>query len=101
MRELAQSKHADKFVARMPDGMRGRLQKYASKHLISMNAAAIQAIESFLDKHEELNTILAGVRLCKAALERERSEVANLRAELEARLAALGQPDAEQAKSEK
>lgn len=99
MTQQSQSRDADKFVARMPEGMRGRLQDYALSHSLSMNTVVIHACDSFMDKHVELDAILAGVRLHLTALEQERAEVARLRAELDTRLAALGGADASPAES--
>lgn len=83
------SRYADKFVARMPDDMRPRLEAYAEKHRISMNSALIQGLDSFLDNHNDLSALLAGVRLHNAALETERAEIATLKEELAAQLARL------------
>ncbi|MCF5382499.1 Arc family DNA-binding protein [Pseudomonas syringae] len=80
------SRYADKFVTRMPDGMRARLFAYAKKRHLSMNSAAVVGMESFLSKHEELDALLAGVYLHKAALEAERRELAAMKAELEDKL---------------
>lgn len=80
------SRHADKFVARMPDDMRPRLDAYAKLHHISMNSALIQGLDSFLDNHDDLCSLLAGVRLHNAALETERAELATLKEQLAAQL---------------
>jgi phage-related protein len=84
------SRNADKFVTRMPDGMRPRLDEFASNKHISMNSAVVQGLDSFLDNHDDLRALLAGVRLLKASLETERAEVAALKAQLEEQLIAQG-----------
>lgn len=80
------SRYADKFVTRMPDGMRPRLVAFAKKRHLSMNSAAVVGMESFLSKHEELDALLAGVYLHNAALEAERRALAAMQAELEDKL---------------
>ncbi|MPQ71492.1 Arc family DNA-binding protein [Pseudomonas sp. MWU12-2323] len=83
------SRNADKFNTRMPDDMRPRLDAYAKKNNISMNTALIQGLDSFLDNHDDLSSLLQGVRLLKAALETERAELATLKEQLAAQLAKL------------
>lgn len=93
MQKKTASKEADKFVTRMPDGMRERFQAYKRKRHISMNSAIIQGLDSFLDGHAELEALLAGTRLLNQSLteqvkllEQERAEVAELKAQLDALL---------------
>lgn len=87
------SREADKFVTRMPDGMRELFVAFAKKNHISMNTAIIQGLDSFLDGHADLEALLAGTRLLNQSLteqvkllEQERAEVAELKAQLEALL---------------
>lgn len=45
----AQSRTADKFVVRMPDGMRDRLTLAAAAQFTSMNTLVIKALEQYLN----------------------------------------------------
>ncbi len=88
------SRDADKFVVRMPDTMRERIFEIAKKIHTSMNSAIILGLEAWLDGCEELNTLMEGVRLLRKTLEVEKKQldderkvVADLKAQLEARLA--------------
>lgn len=40
---------ADKFVVRMPDGMRARIEQLAAEQHTSMNTEIVRAIEAHLD----------------------------------------------------
>lgn len=88
-----ESRTADKFVVRMPDGMRERLEAHAATQHSSMNSSAVQGIESYLDGHDKLNDLLAATALLRKhleeqanALELERVQVAELKAKLEQQL---------------
>ncbi|MFL1449264.1 Arc family DNA-binding protein [Pseudomonas tritici] len=88
---ITMSRNADKFVVRMPDGMRDRLDAYSDEHHTSMNSTAVQGIESFLDGHARLKDLLDGVELLRKQLEfktqaidQERAEIAELKSRLEA-----------------
>jgi len=59
---MSNSRTADKFVVRLPDGLRGRLADAAAARHESMNTLAIQALESYLDQHAELQIILGALR---------------------------------------
>lgn len=83
------SRHADKFVVRMPE-MRAKFATLAKKLTISMNTAIIQGLTSYLDGLEELKILIEGNRLLRAsliekqkALDLELAEVANLKEELQ------------------
>ena len=83
------SRTADKFVVRMPEGMRERFKKHSSARHISMNSSVVQGLESYLDGQEELDIMLEGLRLLrnelnsqKVALEQERKDVAALSEQL-------------------
>ncbi|HEJ4407748.1 TPA: Arc family DNA-binding protein [Pseudomonas aeruginosa] len=68
MKSTPVSRKADKFVVRMPDGMRERFNDFASTKHVSMNTAIVQGLDSFLDGHAELQVLLDGVRLLKQQL---------------------------------
>lgn len=98
MKPVTVSRDADKFVIRMPDGMRERLSDYKKRHHISQNSAVIQGIESFLNHHEQLQNLLEGVGLLRErleeqnkALELERSALAEMRAQLNPKVEVPGQ----------
>lgn len=52
--------HADveKFVARLPDGMRSRLAERADREYTSMNSIMVKALEQYLDGQERQNALL-------------------------------------------
>lgn len=68
MKSTPVSRTADKFVVRMPAGMRERFLDYSSVKHVSMNTAIVQGLDSFLDGHAELQALLDGVRLLKQQL---------------------------------
>lgn len=68
MKKTPVSRTADKFVVRMPDGMRERFLDYSNVKHVSMNTAIVQGLDSFLDMHAELQALLDGVRLLKQQL---------------------------------
>ncbi len=68
MKATTVSRAADKFVVRMPDGMRERFHDYSNVKHVSMNTAIVQGLDSFLDGHAELQTLLDGLRLLKQQL---------------------------------
>lgn len=89
------SRNADKFVVRMPDNMRARLAELATKLHSSMNSVIIFGLTSYLDALEELQIQLDATRLLRkslsdkqTALDSERAEVAELKAQLQAQLQA-------------
>ena len=43
----------DKFIARLPDGLRERLKKVADRNKRSMNAELVQALEFHLSRDEQ------------------------------------------------
>lgn len=69
------SREAEKFVIRMPDGMRDRLMSMARDKRISMNTLAVDALAAGLDLQEELMIQIEAVKLLRARL--EATEVAN------------------------
>lgn len=68
MKNTPISRKADKFVVRMPDGMRERFASYAGDKHLSMNTAIVQGLDSFLDGHAELEMLIAGTRLLQQQL---------------------------------
>lgn len=89
-------RNADKFVVRMPIGMRERFKKLSEDRHISMNSNVVQGLESYLDGQEDLKALLEGLRLLredlisqKVALEQERKDVAALNAQLTNELASI------------
>jgi len=52
----------EKFMVRLPDGLRSRLADAADAQHTSMNTVAIQALESYLDNHIELQITLNALR---------------------------------------
>ncbi len=68
MKRKPVSRAADKFVIRMPEGMRERFQDYATSKHLSMNTSLVQGMDSFLDGHAELQMLLAGTRLLQQQL---------------------------------
>lgn len=90
------SRNADKFVVRMPKGMRDRFKRLSEDRHISMNSNVVQGLESYLDGQEDLKAMLAGIRLLrdelnrqKVALEQERKDVAALNDQLTKELAII------------
>lgn len=63
------SRTADKFVMRLPEGMRQKVAARARKEHRSMNGVLINATQQYLDGQEELETLLASVKLLKTQLE--------------------------------
>lgn len=92
-KQSAVSRDADKFVVRMPDTMRERINAIAKRMQSSMNTVIVQGMSSWLDGHEDMRLLLDGLRSLKLkmesdrkALDAERAEVAALKAQLEAAL---------------
>ena len=46
------SQNQDKFIARLPDGMRDQLKKSAEQNSRSMNAELVEALKAYLDLEE-------------------------------------------------
>ena len=93
MKPVTVPRDADKFVTRMPDGLRERLIAYKDRHHTSINSVMVQSAESFLDNHEKLLDMLEGVALLRQslidqnnALLLERSELAEMKAQLKKQL---------------
>lgn len=55
----AQSQTADKFVVRLPDGVRQQISKQAAEHHQSMNKWIVQAVEEKLGRDQRLELLLA------------------------------------------
>jgi hypothetical protein len=77
----------------MPDGMRPRIEIYAEKKFISMNSAFVEGMDSFLDNHEELQTLIAAVKLLKEKLQADSRDVEDLKIQLEKKLGNQDIPD--------
>jgi hypothetical protein len=91
------SRDADKFVVRMPDAMRERVAAIAKSLHTSMNSAIVLGLNAWLDGLDDLNILLESIRLLKKSLEREklkleaeRLELANLKAQFEAKMSSKG-----------
>lgn len=52
------SRTADKFVVRMPDGMRPEVETRAADEFISMNSFVVQAIAEKLDREKRKDLLL-------------------------------------------
>jgi hypothetical protein len=52
------SRAADKFVVRMPDGMRSDVEQESAKKFISMNTFIVQAIAEKLDSDKRQDLLL-------------------------------------------
>lgn len=50
---MGNSRDADKFVVRLPDGMRERVAEHARAAHISMNSLVVQAVEQMLDRDSD------------------------------------------------
>lgn len=62
------SRHADKYIVRLPDGMRDRIKAAADEQSRSMNAQIVHMLQSYFDQLDEQATQLGD------ALEQERKE---------------------------
>ena len=62
------SRIADKFVMRLPEGMRPRVAARARLEHRSMNGVLVHAAQQYLEGQEELETLLESVKLLKAQL---------------------------------
>ncbi|SEI91206.1 Arc-like DNA binding domain-containing protein [Azotobacter beijerinckii] len=55
---MADSRQLDKFIIRLPDGMRERISDAALKQHTSMNSLVIKALEEFLDGQQRQQLLL-------------------------------------------
>ena len=62
------SRDADKFLARLPAGMRDRLDARSRKDGQSMNAVLVDVLNEYLDVREEQQIALAALLLLKKEL---------------------------------
>ncbi len=53
-----ETRTADKFIVRMPDGMRADVTDAASEQFISMNTFIIQAVAEKLDRKKRQDVLL-------------------------------------------
>lgn len=63
------SRSLDKFVVRLPEGMRAQISVRAKKTHYSMNSVVIRAIENELANHEEHRLMMEGLALLKQQLQ--------------------------------
>ncbi len=61
------SRTADKFVVRLPDGMRDQVNVAANADDRSMNSLIVKAIREYLDRNERANVLLDALTLAAAA----------------------------------
>ena len=83
---MSDSRTADKFVLRMPDGLRERYKEQAKANGRSMNSEMIKALEKGLEddqRETELVTVITGLNTDTQLLRQTMSELTN-------ELAALG-----------
>ncbi len=66
---MTDSRNADKFVIRLPDGLRDRVDAAANETHRSMNSLIIVAIEQYLDGQQRQELLLDA--LVKAAADKE------------------------------
>ncbi|SEJ71915.1 Arc-like DNA binding domain-containing protein [Azotobacter beijerinckii] len=55
---MGDSRQLDKFVVRLPDGLRERMAYAAQTQHTSMNSVIIRALESYLDGQEHQKILL-------------------------------------------
>ena len=55
---MGNSRTADKFVVRMPDGLRSRAKDQAETSHISLNSLIVQALEEKLDRSKRQELLL-------------------------------------------
>jgi hypothetical protein len=63
------SRSLDKFVVRLPEGMRAQISVRAKKTHYSMNSVVIRAVENELANHEEHRLMMEGLALLKQQLQ--------------------------------
>ncbi len=57
----------DKFVVRLPDGMRDQVTAAAAADDRSMNSLIVKAIREYLDRNERANVLLDALTLAATA----------------------------------
>lgn len=57
----------DKFVVRLPDGMRDQVAAAAAAYDRSMNSLIVKAIREYLDRNERANVLLDALTLAATA----------------------------------
>jgi predicted DNA-binding protein len=68
------SRESDKFILRLPDGMRERLSQVAESQGRTMNAVVVGALAEYLENTESLESQLAGIEKAILALTDKVSE---------------------------
>ena len=56
--KIQSSREADKFVVRLPDGMRSQVEAAADQHDRSMNSVIVQALRQYLDGQQRQQLLL-------------------------------------------
>jgi len=69
VKKKASSRDADKFVARLPEGMRDRLQARSDHDGQSMNSVLVEALRNHLEKRDEQQILLDALALLKKDLQ--------------------------------
>lgn len=65
----------EKFMLRMPDGMRGKIKRMAASNNRSMNSEIVQAIEAHIRMHEISDVLLDSVERMRVDEQDESSTV--------------------------
>jgi len=66
---MSNSRTADKFVVRLPDGLRGRIFDVAYRNHRSMNAEIVSRLETSIDIEQELDHQKNLVRILTARVD--------------------------------
>lgn len=69
------SREADKFIVRMPHGLRERVAERAEHEGRSMNSVVVRAVEHALEGKDRLETMLGALALLKQQLQEELAAV--------------------------
>lgn len=68
-RRVSASQQADKFVARLPDDLRTRLEARSKSDEMSMNSVLVCALKNYLGGRDEQSLILESLVLLKKQLQ--------------------------------
>lgn len=63
------SRNADKFVVRLPEGMRAQLADKSKDDFCSMNTVCVRALRNELENHAEHRTMMQGLKLLERQLQ--------------------------------
>ena len=72
--QVSVSRQADKFVVRLPDDLRSRLEARSKSDEISMNSVLVCALKNYLDGRDEQSLILESLVLLRKQLQDSLSE---------------------------